>query len=86
MSDQQYIPPDPRLQTVGRAAVRYQRAGQVAADAVYAMFTRLAQRAVTTEQAAELTVAAVPAIMEEILRDEEIMNPPQPYQYAQPEG
>lgn len=74
-AQQQYTPPDPRVAVLSRASAKYQRAGQVAADAVYAMFNRLATKNILMEQAAALTMNAVPAIMEAVLADEDILDP-----------
>lgn len=77
MSDptQQYIPPDPRQEAVQRAALKYQRAAQVAADAAYIFYIRLFNRVSLHEFAVPLTAAAVPAIIEAIMADEEILDP-----------
>lgn len=79
MPEQQYIPPDPRRAArqaiVQQASLKYLRAAQVAADAVYMMFNTLAQRNLLVEQAAALTIGAVPAIVEAVLADEDITDP-----------
>jgi hypothetical protein len=77
MSDQsqQYTPPDPRQVAVQRTSLKYQRAAQVAADVVYAMFNRLATKNLLMEQAAALTMNAVPAIMQAVLAVDDILYP-----------
>lgn len=65
-------------ETVSRAALRYKRAAQVAADAALFMYDRMtgaAGYAVGGDRAAQVVSAAIPSLMDAILGDLDVMEP-----------